>query len=292
MFTHSFKLALFLCTMVLCWAIYRDIHLEKQYAGDLRNRVVGARMQKDGLSPYFYKWKNGDGLRYYDPDNFDSLQVANVTASPFFHALLYPVADLPQQSISRLWLVAEYAALLISLLLALLIARTSLQKTLVLLEGSLMLFTEAWKAHIGAGQSYLFIPLLMMIFVCCLRQRRIYFSLLAGLCAVALLLIRPTALFFFLPFLLLLNQYNNRWKILFFVPFVLVFAWLLTSSWQQYLWGQYKENITQQVLMHQQESPRLQQNAPNPGYANWEGISKEHIAEEEASFPIKIFSEN
>ena len=292
MSTISFKLVIVFCSALLCWAVYRDIHLEKQYAGDLRNRVVGARMQKDGLSPYFYKWKQGDGLRYYDPHNFDSLQVSNVTGSPFFHCLLYPVADLPQQTISRLWLLFEYAALALMLLMAFLIAQTQAQKGLVLLTGSLMLLTESWKAHIGAGQYYLFIPLLMLCFVYSIRKTAIYFSAVAGLCTAALLLIRPTTMFFFLPFLFLLKQYTTRWKIVFFLPFVLAIAWLLASTRQQYLWAQYRKNIAQQVLLHQEESPAVQHNASNPGYADWEGISKGKIAQEEAAFPIKIFSEN
>jgi len=49
---------IFIATLVLavcsaCWCIYRDIQIEKQYTGDLRNRIVGARLQIDGIPPYF-----------------------------------------------------------------------------------------------------------------------------------------------------------------------------------------------------------------------------------------------
>ena len=40
-----------LACLALCWCIYRDIQLDKQMPDDLRNRVVGARLQMDGHSP-------------------------------------------------------------------------------------------------------------------------------------------------------------------------------------------------------------------------------------------------
>ena len=41
-------LNLLILSGILTHSIQRDIELEKQYASDLRNRVVGARIQKDG----------------------------------------------------------------------------------------------------------------------------------------------------------------------------------------------------------------------------------------------------
>src|ERR1044071_6281791 len=99
---------LFLSVCAIAYCVWRDIQLEKQYTGDLRNRVVGARLQKDGRLPYFYKWAPQDGLRYYDPQNFDTLKVSNITATPFLHQLLYPIADKPQRTISGVWLGVEY----------------------------------------------------------------------------------------------------------------------------------------------------------------------------------------
>lgn len=47
-------------TLVLWYALTRDIRYSREYMGDLRNRVVGARIIEDGGSPYFYKWKPGE----------------------------------------------------------------------------------------------------------------------------------------------------------------------------------------------------------------------------------------
>src|SRR5580692_4577641 len=98
----------FFLTAVFSFCIWRDVQIEKQYTIDLRNRVIGARLQKDGKLPYFFKWQPSDGLRYYDPNNFDITYGNTITASPFFHHLLYPIADLPQRKISQIWLVFEY----------------------------------------------------------------------------------------------------------------------------------------------------------------------------------------
>src|SRR5688500_1745611 len=98
---------------VFGWCLHRDIQIEKQRTVDLPNRVVGARMVKDGKSPYFYHWKPADGLRYFGAGPISFGRASNVTASPFFHHLLAPIADLPERTISRIWLMISYLMLLL-----------------------------------------------------------------------------------------------------------------------------------------------------------------------------------
>ncbi|HSC40370.1 MAG TPA: hypothetical protein VLD19_20945, partial [Chitinophagaceae bacterium] len=140
-----------LFTVVFGWSVYRDIHIEQQYTADLRNRVVGARLEKEHASPYFYTWSPGDPIRYYDPSNIsqpaNDLHVANITATPFFHRLLAPLAGLPQRTISRIWLLIEYIALLVCIGIALALAGSRTQKAMVLGGAALFLLTEAWKDH-------------------------------------------------------------------------------------------------------------------------------------------------
>lgn len=170
--------------IAFCVALTRDLVLEQAGTVDLRNRVVGARLQMDGISPYTYKYAEGDTVRYYDALNVGT-SVSNSTASPFFHSLLYPIANLPQRTISYIWLFVEYALLFISGLLALLLAKNDHQKIAVAITLALFLFTEAWKLHIIVGQIYLFIPCLAMIFYYCVRKRDNYVAaFLAGLLAI------------------------------------------------------------------------------------------------------------
>ncbi len=282
-----------LCAAVFSWSFYRDMQLEKHYTGDLRNRVVGARMQKDGLSPYFYKWKTGDGFRYYDPNNFDSLRVSNITASPFFHRLLSPVADLPQHWISITWLLATYAMFIILLLISIALATTSQQQWLLLLMACLFLLTEAWKMHIGNGQNYIVISLLAMAFYYCIsKKNRWVMAFAAGCCAVMLVLVKPTTALFFLPFVFLWKQYSRSYIAVLLLPVVLCTVWILTSKTESYLWQQYSENIAQQVKAHQGASPDLQVNDPDPVFPSWEGISRATIAAESIRHPVHVYSEN
>ena len=66
-------LDVFFLAALLAHSIYRDIQLEKQYNDDLRNRVVGSRLQKDGKLPYTYYYKSGDDLRYFDIYNLSQI---------------------------------------------------------------------------------------------------------------------------------------------------------------------------------------------------------------------------
>lgn len=278
--------------LVLSWSVYRDLHLERQYAGDLRNRVVGARMQKDGMSPYFYKWKQGDGFRYYDPNNFDSLRVSNITASPFYHYLMYPLTELPQRSISVVWLVLQYAVLLFIVLLALGAAHTPQQRWLGILTASLLLITEAWKMHAGNGQNYTIIVLLCMIFYCCISKKTVLMALLAGIAATTLILIKPTTVLFFVPFLFWVKTISRTRLFCSLLPVIISVAWILTSSRERHLWTDYRENIAQQILLHQDEEPDKQVNTADPRFPEWEGINQAAVSREAAIFPMKVYSEN
>jgi len=278
--------------VVFSWSVHRDLQSEKQYTGDLRNRVVGARLQKDGLSPYFYKWKKGDGIRYYDPQSFDSLQVSNITASPFFHRLLYPVADMPQRTISVYWFIAEYAMLIAMLAISFLLAKTGLQQSLLLLVACLFLLTEAWKMHVASGQNYICIPFFAMAFYYCVGKKKLGYALAAGSFAVMLVLIRLNAILFFIPFLFVVKKYSYQYLLLLVLPLLVTCAWVMSSRSEMLLWKQYAQNIGQQIQQHQHLSPATRQNDKDPAFARWEGIDREEIQEEAARHPLNLFSEN
>ena len=142
---------------LLLYSVKRDIQLEKLYCSDLRNRVVGARLQKDGIAPYFYKWKEQDGMRYFDGLNKNSLHLSNITASPAFHDLLMPVSDLPQRTISLIWFWLQYLMLALMIFLFIRLGKNNFQRISILNLAVLFTYTEAWKAHITAGQIYFFI---------------------------------------------------------------------------------------------------------------------------------------
>jgi hypothetical protein len=270
----------------LSWCIYRDIRIEKEYTGDLRNRIAGARLQKDGRPPYFYKWNKEDGLRYYDPQNFDTLKVSNITATPFFHQLLYPLADLEQRTISKIWLAAEYLFLFIMAAIAFSLCRSTAQQAAVAIVTGIFLFTNAWTGHVAAGQLYITIPFFVMLFYYFLNHGKgIGFAVAAGTCAAFLLLIRPNTLVFLLPLSLLLPRYPLKYKLSFFIAVVMVFFFALNSHRKISYWNNYRQALSEQLKSHQHLNPALQVNTPDPVYRNWEGWDMNQVAKDAALFP-------
>ena len=279
---------------VLAIMIYRDIAVTKQNPRDLRNRVVGARLIKDGRSPYFYKWKTGDGMRYYDSVDFNNLKVSLViTASPFYLHCFSLMAELPESRIAQYWLWIEYILFVIIVSLAIAIADSTNSRYLVLIIGTAFLLTEAWKVHVFVGQNYLLIPFLAMLFYCTLvNSKGMVAAFLAGLLAISLVLIRPNTILFFLPFLFLAKRFNIKYWLFFFAPIVMILLFELGSSKERDLWKDYQANIVEHARITLGLPLAQQKNDPSPNYTEWEGIDQAAVAKEREKNPIKIYSEH
>lgn len=262
--------------VVFCLALMRDLAIEQTGTIDLRNRVVGSRLQMDGKAPYMYKWVAGDDtLRYYNPVNMGG--VSNSTATPFFHTLLYPIANLPERTISYIWLFIEYALLFISCLLALRLAGNNRQKIAVAITLVLFLFTEAWKNHIAVGQLYLFVPCLAMIFYYCVRKRDSYVAaFFAGLTAIVLVLIRPNTVVFFIPFLFLLSNYTRKYLAVLLIPVIMLPVCYFSFEKNRDYLRSYTHGIQEAVKGHQSFFyPRKPPLPIKMGYlSEWEGWRK------------------
>jgi hypothetical protein len=278
---------------VLQHVIRRDIRYTKEYPADLRNRIVGARMIEDGVSPYFYKWKNGDGLRYYDPQAFDVNQPSITTSTPFLHRLLIPIADLPQAQILVVWLVIQYLLLTAMTVFALWMAKTAEQRQAVVLLVLLFLLTNAWKSHTWEGQTYILIPFFSLLTFALIRQGRSFgWGAAAGTAAACLALVRPNTLLFFLPFLFLLRRYPLSWKIAFVIPGLILGGWILSSRQETGLWRDYARMLREQVKVHQDLQRTGRQNDPDPHYKQWEGVDMEAALGASGAEPVKVYSEN
>src|SRR5579863_5977655 len=107
------EIFLSVAAVVVCWyALTRDIRYSREYMGDLRNRIVGARIIRDGGSPYFYKYSPADPIDYYDPQAFDTHAASISTSTPFLHRLLIPLAHWPYVTIMRVWMAVLYVLFL------------------------------------------------------------------------------------------------------------------------------------------------------------------------------------
>ena len=277
---------LFPAVISFFWCIYRDVHIERQHPNDLRNRIVGSRLQLDGLSPYFYHWKPADGTRYYDRHNaWPTLQISNITATPFFHQLLYPVANLQQRTISKIWLVFEYLVLLAMTGLAIRLSKQAKQKWAVVATGLLFLHCYAWRTGIEQGQMYILIPLLAFLFYTFISGKpSLPYAVAAGVISASLLLIRPNTLLFFLPFLLLAPRYKLTYKMVFAASATVVFLTAFGSSHSRLYWSDYRKALSEHIKSHHDLAPLQTKNPPVPVLEQYEGWNQKQI-EQARLFP-------
>jgi hypothetical protein len=238
--------------VALCLVFCRDWVLEQGGTPDLRNRVVGARLQKDGKAPYFYKYEHGDTVRYYDHSNFGT-GVSNISSSPFFHTLLYPIADYPERTISRIWFIVQYLALILTGLFAYRLTKNNAQVIAVTIAFLLFLFTEAWRDHIILGQVYVILPFLCMVIYYCLTKRdNLVAAFIAGLTGIMLVLIRPNTIVFILPFLFLVNSYSRKYLITLLIPVLLLPAIYFSFENNRIYWKEYPVALQEAIKAHQQ----------------------------------------
>ncbi len=292
---QHFFLFIFLLLIFGC-CIRRDILIEKQYTADLRNRIVGARLQMDGKPPYFYCWSKGDSMRYYDPVNccYNSfVEVSVITASPFFHHLLYPMANLPERLISRIWLCLEYFLLITCLLFAFGYSKTIFQKWAIAICVALILFTEAWIDHIILGQSYIVIPFLIFLFFFCFqRNQNPIFSLIAGFATVSLVLIKPTSLIFFVPFIVFIKRYPIRNILFFLLPIIMLGGYCVLDKNERSYWLEYSKAIKAHIENHLVFDGSGENEYGPVAFKKWEGWEADTIRNARIAYPIKFNGES
>jgi hypothetical protein len=280
--------------VIMCLVFGRDWLLEKGGTPDLRNRIVGARLQKDGKEPYFYKWHDGDTVRYYDVSNIGT-GVSNISSSPFFHTLLYPIADLPQRTLSRIWFFMEYLFLMISGLLALRLAKNKSQTILISVAFTLFILTEAWRTHIILGQVYIMMAFFCMVIYYCLSKREnLVAAFIAGLASIVLLLIRPNSFVFFIPFLFLVNRYSRKYLIAFLIPVVLIPAIHFSFESNRTFWKQYPTALQESINVHQglNKPDTTQKPIPLTVIEKWEGWDRKAITKVTESIDFYQYSEH
>ncbi|WP_336518352.1 hypothetical protein [Pollutibacter soli] len=235
--------------VAIIYFLKRDLWLESVYTYDFKNRQVGARIQKDNGLPYFYIWKQGDTSRYYD--YYTNTNYSNITATPFFHHLIYPLADISHRKASFIWLIIEYLSLMICIGIAFYFSRTFVQRFAIFTCAVVFLLTVGWKYHIAAGQYYIIIPALFSVFLFVINRRKTNLNALAaGALVMMLVFIRPNTIFFFLPFIFLFKQFGLRYIISALVPSVVMFLFILSNQYEKSLWNNYSEGMKKQLRYH------------------------------------------
>jgi len=240
-----------LLAILLSHSMYRDYQLERRFPMDLRNRVVGSRLQKDGRLPYSYYWQPSDGMRYYDLYNWISngKGVSNITASPFFHSIFNPLFELPQRTISRIWLWLQYFLLACMILMFCRLTANNKEKWLVLNLGILFTTTEAWIALIFYGQIYFIEAFLMSGIIFALVRNTRWFIMLAGILAAAFVLTRPIGIVIFIPFLFYFRKYF-LFLLVSFAGLAVYGLFVLINPYEQSLYRNYIRSMKMHAEIH------------------------------------------
>lgn len=275
---------------VACF-LKRDLYLESVYTYDFKNRQVGSRIQKDGGLPYFYIWKEGEPQRYYD--FYTNTNYSIITATPFTHYLLFPIADLNHRNASLIWLMAEYAMLFICILIAAGIAKSSAQYIVIAISSVLFLCTIAWKLHISAGQNYIPVPALFTIFLWFLSQKQnLLNAFLAGLSAIVVLLIRPNAIFFFIPFFFLISRLRFSYISALLLPSIVAALFIVFDKNEWALWKNYHQGMMKQLEYHKKPEELFVRLDSIHRFAGSDGWDSAKVQNDSRHLQINKFSEN
>ena len=264
--------------------------------GDMRNRIVGSRIMKDGGSPYFYIWKEGDTVRYYDTYIPPNSIMSPATSTPFFHKVNGLIADLPQYQFNSIWLLIEYFSLGACLVLAMLAMPLTRYKNIYyFLAGITVAFTYTvgWRIHIYTGQNYIFVPVLAMACYYAMAQKKGALQLvLFGAAACSLILLRPITALIFLPFLFYVKSYY-KWfcSAAIFMILYLGYAW--NNPVQKKNWADYFKSVQTGIAVHQQLLPpvKLVPYNPVPIYS-FEGVDFNTEGNEKLGSKMKLGAEN
>ncbi|WP_301924503.1 glycosyltransferase 87 family protein [Ferruginibacter sp.] len=220
---------------ILCTSIYRDYkNLQEGYPCDLRKRIVGARYMAKGYSPYFFKWTSGypaELCLQYEGDSTFKQNI--VTLPPGYTWLLQPLSTLQFPVIEKIWFAFQYLSIL--LIFSIFYFKTSNKTTLnlLLLLYSFLLLSKAWSMNMYIGQSYILFPLLlsaMYIFFHKHPKSLFYYGLTVGI----LIWLRPSYVFFALPFLFAENK-KLFFKGLFIMAAICLLQIILFNQYQHWI---------------------------------------------------------
>lgn len=225
--------SIFLSNAVLVWNIKSDYGTP-----DLRNRIVGSRVikQKENVSPYFYKWNKTDGDRFLDMYDTPELLMNRNTVTPFTLQVLEFVCDTTYSKLAKRWYIAEIISLLVCSMLMMTLAKDSFNKLLVLGISLIGVgLSQSWMLHSLSGQVYIFIPLLLSLVLYFFQLQTKGNDILAAVVLTLLVFIRPTAVLFIAPFVLMSN-----WKVpAYLFLFVAIYFLFSYTTGQLWLWKDY-----------------------------------------------------
>ena len=186
LFKKSLLFAAFLLALLSIFKTGRDV---QRYGDiDLREKIVGARLLDHGLSPYFYKWNEGDPDRFLDPLDGYQYLVTRVAVPPSLLFILIPLSRLDHSAIQWIWFALTYLFLMLILILFYRLSDRDIRH--YTLAAGIFFFVPimAWQMHVERGQVYILYTALLTASFWCYKKKKI---LLSGILFAILCWLRP-----------------------------------------------------------------------------------------------------
>lgn len=276
--------------LLLALSVYNSILLTEQYPNDLRNRIVGARLQAASVSPYFYHWMPGDSPAYFDASNYALLKVSNMTASPFYHWIIGPVSQLGQYQAAYFFLWLNYALLIVITALHWRLASQHPHRWVIPVVAVLFTLGSSWQMQMQYGQLYFQLGFLMALSSLLLyTSGKPVWHVMAGFGLAAAILIKPTVVLLAVA-LMFKNARNKPFVAGLLLPLAITVVSMMASPFQQQLWKDYLLAIQEHSRFHMQPAPTGGE-APFAQHDILEGFSKEKVAEAKRTYPYRSMGE-
>ncbi|MFA6001129.1 MAG: glycosyltransferase family 87 protein [Thermoleophilia bacterium] len=188
-----------------------DFRDTRQFGGvDLRNRVVGARLIREGLDPYFYEWTPDRSELLLDPNTGTGSPATSTTVTPAALLLHQPVAFISYKLQRYGWFVLQWAMLIATTCIMARAASSRDAKIAIWILGLLIISgSYFWRLHVERGQIYvLYAFMIAVAFWLC--EKKTSFGLMAGGFFLGVFAaFRPPGALMLIPMLV-----YGKWKIL------------------------------------------------------------------------------
>jgi hypothetical protein len=225
--------------LLIIMSTLKAYHYTKEYGGgELKRRIVGARLLNTNKSPYQYNWQKGDSLAYFVSNMEHPVSGNGLTVTPGTLYLLNPLSKLSYDKIRFVWSFIQLALFFGTVMLIIKSGKKTItikEQIQILIVALLFYVSPLWLMNIEKGQIYIlyaFIFSLMHYLYNKSENKLAQFSL--GLLLIFAVWLRPIYLVASTPVLLSKSKYAFLGMLLCGLLLSLV-TYLDWGLWQSYL---------------------------------------------------------